>query len=102
MNQNKWMPFNSLFNGNEEKKKLGDNFKKNKPILSDEQLEGIENKIIEAFTEQIPVTIIHFKKYDYMETNGFITKINSVKKNITIDNNETIYFINIIDILIKN
>ena len=60
----KWMPFNSIINGNEEKEKLSV-VKKVKPILSEEQIEIIENIIIEAFTEQVPVEIIHYKKYNY-------------------------------------
>ena len=60
-NSSQWMPFNSLFNGNEEKDKIVV-INKKKPILSEEQIEAIENKIIEAFTEQVPVIIIHFHK----------------------------------------
>ena len=47
MNQNSshWMPFNSLFNGNEEKDKIVV-INKKKPVLSEEQIEAIENKII--------------------------------------------------------
>lgn len=94
---NNWRSFNAVFNGNEEKKKLEIN-KKDKPILSEEQIEIIENKIIEAFTEQIKVTIIHYKKYDFYKSNGIITNINTVKKTITLNNNETIYFMNIVKI----
>ena len=62
----KWMPFNSIINGNEEKEKLSV-VKKVKPTLSEEQIEIIENIIIEAFTEQVPVEIIHYKKYKRSE-----------------------------------
>lgn len=101
-NEKSWMPFNSIFNGNEEKRNIAKNSKKTKPILSEEQIENIENKIIEAFTEQIPVTIIHYKKYEFIKSVGIITKINSVKKTITLNDKETIYFINIVNIFIKN
>lgn len=103
MNQNSshWMPFNSLFNGNEEKEKITV-INKKKPVLSEEQIEAIENKIIEAFTEQVPVIIIHFYKYDFIKSTGIITKIDSIKKTITLNHNEIIYFINIIKIFIKN
>ncbi len=100
-NSSQWMPFNSLFNGNEEKDKIVV-INKKKPILSEEQIEAIENKIIEAFTEQVPVIIIHFHKYDFIESIGIITKIDSIKKTITLNHNEIIYFINIIKIFIKN
>lgn len=97
----KWMPFNSIINGNEEKEKLSV-VKKVKPILSEEQIEIIESFIIEAFTEQVPVEIIHYKKYNYISSKGIITKINSIRKTITLNNNEILYFANIIKILIKN
>ena len=100
-NSSQWMPFNSLFNGNEEKDKIVV-INKKKPILSEEQIEAIENKIIEAFTEQVPVEIIHYKKYNYISSKGIITKINSVRKTITLNNDEILYFANIIKILIKN
>ena len=88
MNQNSshWMPFNSLFNGNEEKEKITV-INKKKPVLSEEQIEAIENKIIEAFTEQVPVIIIHFHKYDfikYLEISAIVFSIYYALKAIII------------------
>ena len=102
MNQrNHWMPFNSLFDGNQEKEKMNI-FKFDKPVLSDEQITLIENTIIEAYTESVPVVVTHYQKYNFIKSEGLITKIDSIKKNITLNNKDIIYFVNIIEIFIKN
>ena len=57
-NSSQWMPFNSLFNGNEEKDKIVV-INKKKPILSEEQIEAIENKKILIIDELD--SSLHFK-----------------------------------------
>lgn len=99
----KWAPFASVINGSvllkeikEEKSRII------KPTLSDDQIEFLENKIIESFTGEIPVTI-YFYRYEHIyKIEGIITKINKATKEIIINNQKNLFFSNIIRIIEKN
>ena len=99
----KWAPFNSVINGSEILKEI--KFEKNKvakPILSEEQIRELEEKIITAYSGNILTSIYFYKNGHINIINGRITKLDSVNKIIIIDNKSKIYFNNIINILEKN
>ena len=77
----KWQPFNSLINGNaiinsllKEKAKI------KKPIISEEEKNEIEAKIIDAYFTQITVNITYYKDGNVIKVEGKIKKIDQVYK----------------------
>jgi hypothetical protein len=96
----KWAPFNSVINGNQVLNELANNKNKiTKPILSEEQIEVLEHKIIDSYTESSEITISYFKNNYINEVNGIITKLDPINKKIVINNKIILYFNNIINIL---
>lgn len=63
----KWMPFKSLPQDEVLKKILKEKERIAKPILSKEQLEELEKRLVEAFYEQIDMTLTIY-------SGGFIKK----------------------------
>lgn len=87
----KWQPFDSVISGksiinsiNQEKNKV------NKPILSEEEIINLENKIIEAFYCKNKITIKYY-------TNGYIKTIEGKIKKI--DHVSKIIYLNSITLL---
>jgi hypothetical protein len=96
----KWAPFNSVINGNQVLNELANNKNKiTKPILSEEQIELLDRKIINSYTESSEITISYFKNNYINEVNGIITKLDPINKKIVINNKIILYFNNIINIL---
>lgn len=94
----KWAPFNSLFNDKLLMKEI--NNKKqiiDKPTLSDDQIEYLNDKILEVFTNHIKINLFIYKNQNIIKLNGFINNINVNKKCITFNNNY-IYFNQILKI----
>lgn len=99
----KWAPFNSVINGNQVLKEI--KFKKSKvpkPVLSDEQIANLEQKIITAYSNSSIINLYFYKNEHINIINGKITKLDSANKIIIINNKIRIYFNNIIDVLEKN
>lgn len=97
----KWMPFNSLVG----QKKMIDNLimekqKIKKPILSLEQQNTIEEKIIEAFYEQIKITLKIYKDGTILTVTSKISSIDYTYKKIILENNNTLIFNQIIDVVL--
>ena len=94
----KWAPFNSLISDklviNEILKKKNI---KDKPILSEDQIEFLNEKIFEAYTNHLKVNLFIYKKQQIHKLIGFVNNINISKKYITFNNNH-IYFNQIIRI----
>lgn len=97
----KWQPFNSftdqkqlIYNLLQEKQKV------KKPILSLEQQKEIEEKIIEAFYEQINIVLKVYKNEKIITINSRITSLDPVYKRLTLENNTTILFSQIIQIFL--
>ena len=94
----KWAPFSSVINGkiliNE---LLKDKSKINKPTLSEDQIEILNEKIFEAYTNHLKVKLSIFKNMNIIEIIGYINNINPTKKYITFNNNY-IYLNQIINI----
>lgn len=83
----KWMPFNSVVSNKEvlvsimkEKSKV------NKPIISDDEKNVIEEAIIDAFYMQNKVNITYYKNGYIYGYNGKIKKIDSSNKLIYLTN----------------
>lgn len=95
----KWQPFDSLFPS----KKTVDAIikereKKQKKILSIEQIEDVEEKLKEAFYDHSPITVIYYKNENYFKKKGTIIKIDSVSKKIYFEDQSYLYFKQIIRI----
>lgn len=99
----KWAPFNSVINGKEVLEEIKfEKSKVTKPILSEEQIRELEEKIIETYSGNILISIYFYKNGCIDILSGRITKLDPVNKIIIIDNKAKIYFNNIINILEKN
>lgn len=96
--QIKWEPFNSVINSNTLiKELLTKKDIQEKPILSEDQINIIENKIFESFTNHIKVNLFIYLNNKIIKLKGFVNNINSTNKYITF-NNTHIYFNQIINI----
>lgn len=73
-----------------------------KPILSDDQKMIIENQIIEFFHQKEEVKILYYEAGYIKTITGIIAKLDPIKKNIYLNNNLSLHFSNILDILSKN
>ena len=94
----KWQPFNSIINGNQIVQEIIKNKTKViKPTLSEEQIELLNDKIFEAYTNHIKIKLFIFKNMNIIELIGYINNINETKKYITF-NNSYIYLNQIINI----
>lgn len=96
----KWAPFNSIINNKAVIKEINNTKSKIiKPILLEEELLNIENTIITAKELGLSVTITYFYAGKLKDLTGYITKLNQIKKEITI-NHQVISFIQITKIKI--
>ncbi len=89
----KWIPFNSL---TEQKRMveslLQEKQKIKKPILSLEQEKALEEKIIEALYEQVPITLYIYRKERITVITSTILSIDYTYKKIKLANQKTILF----------
>ena len=94
----KWAPFNSLFNDQTLIKEINDKKEKiEKPILSDDQIEYLNEQIFEVYTNHIKINLFIYKNEKIIKLSGYINNININKKHITF-NTTNIYFNQIIKI----
>ena len=88
----KWAPFNSVINGERIIRELNDTKTKiNKPILSEDQISFLNEKIFESYTNHLKIYLYIFKDNKIIKLIGYINNININKKCITF-NNTYIYF----------
>lgn len=97
----KWQPFESLTPS----KKVIDAIlyeksKRKKPILSLEQQQELEEKLIEAFYEQMEVTLKIYKNGHIETTTSSILEIDSIYKKITLKNKDKVLFKQIIEVVL--
>ena len=71
--------------------------KDSKIILSDDMKNNLDLKL-KSINKNNKVTIKYFHNDNYIETNGFIKKIDRIKRLIILENKEQISFDDIIDI----
>lgn len=83
----KWMPFNSVISNkmllnsiNYEKSKIA------KPIVSDEDIKELEEKIIDAYYTKENISITYYQNGFLKEITGKIKKIDKVQKLIYLNN----------------
>lgn len=83
----KWLPFNSLINNKEmlytlalEKEKVC------RPILSQDEITKIENKIIDAYYLKYFVIITYYKAGYIYKEKGIIKKIDNISKFVYLNN----------------
>lgn len=88
----KWIPFNSCFNSNSVVKELASGkLKINKPILSEDQVNILNEKILEAYTNNIKINLFIFKRENILKLVGYVNSINVQNKYFNFNNNR-IYF----------
>lgn len=94
----KWAPFNAVINDKiiineilKEKNKIS------KPILSEDQISLLNEKIFEAYTNHLKIKLSIFKDMNIIELIGYINNINITSKYITF-NNSHIYLNQILKI----
>ncbi len=93
----KWQPFDSVCSSSKLKKEVANSKNKiSKPILSDEQKLNIENDILQAYHENILITITLFKSNQIYKISKKIAKIIVIKKKIIFDDYSYIFFDQII------
>ncbi len=99
----KWAPFNSVINGDDVIKELKEEQNRiNKPTLSEDQIRELETLILEVTTDKSLVEIIFYRHNHLYKVTGIITNIDPIQKKITINNQNSYYFKNIIKIIRKN
>ena len=99
----KWAPFASVINGNEVIREIEEEKARiEKPSLSEEQIESLEHDLIESYNNSHIVDVIFYKQYHIYKITGIITKLDGATKKITINNNKTLFFSNILAIIKKN
>ena len=95
----KWAPFNAVQSGNS---MVNDVLKKkNKvtmPILSDDQIEVLEQKLINSYNNGNIITILYFKEGKYYKKRGIIGKIDRNMAKITLKDGFSVFFSQIIEI----
>lgn len=86
-NEVKWAPFNSLINGNHLIKEIEkENKKISKPILSEDQIEFINEKIFEASTTKALINIKYYQNGNIYILKGIINLLNKNNQYIIINN----------------
>jgi len=94
----KWEPFNSIINDKKIIEEIKNKEKEcDKPILSEDQIEILNEKIFEAYTNHIKIKLSIFKNRNIICLTGYINNINSNKKYVTF-NNSHIFLNQIINI----
>lgn len=95
----KWQPFNAVAPGSymvndvlKEKNKV------NMPVLSDDQKQILQDKIIEAFNNQEIITIKYFRAGRYYLIKGKISNIDVPNLKLTINTENMVFFSQIIEI----
>ena len=94
----KWAPFNSVVNYKVLLNELSS--KRNraiKPTLSEDQIELLNEKIFEAYTNHLKVDLYIYNNYNITKLIGYVNNINIGKKCITFNKNY-IYFNQILKI----
>ncbi len=94
----KWAPFNSVINDKTIIKDLINKKRKiTKPTLSQDQIDFLNEKIFEAYTNHIKVNLFIYINENVIKLIGFVNNINVSKKYITF-NKSHIYFNQILKI----
>ena len=89
----KWLPFDSLTNTRKMKHELSKKkIKIEKPILSEDQLETIEEKILEAYFNKDVIKIYYYFNNNILIRQEKIKSIDNNKKQLILSDNTKILF----------
>lgn len=95
----KWAPFNAVESGNV---MVNDVLSKRNivkmPILSDDQINDLEHKIIESYNNGSIITILYFKGGKYYKKRGIIGNIEVNQAKIILKDGFCVFFSQIIEI----
>lgn len=94
-----WQPFDSLVSSQKMINSIvNEKAKINKPILSSDQLNQLNDLIIEYFYEQINIIIKYYKNNNIYKTAGIIIDLNQSNKTITLNTNVKLHISQILQI----
>jgi len=93
----KWAPFNSVISNKTVLKEI-DTKKIEKPLLSKDQVEELNELIIEAYYSKSKVIISFYEQNQIKNISTIITKINTTNNLIELENKKLITFNQIIKI----
>ena len=96
---NSWMPFNAVCDGTS----LVDMIEKEKsrfrkPTLSEEQLNEIQDKILNAYNNREIIKIKYYKAGYFYEIKNIINKIDEIERKIILKNGKVIFFSQIMSV----
>lgn len=96
----KWAPFNSVTPSKEIINRLAnEKLKINKPILSEEQLEDLQNNLFSAYNNELNPIIKYYKNGIIYKEQDKIKVLDLSHNRIILNNNKIIYFNQIIKII---
>ncbi len=95
----KWQPFNSVTSGVGMVDDVIDKrSKKTMPVLSEDQIMTIQNKMLEAYNNQDDIKVIFYLNGRFFNRRGKIIKIDKNKRKIALNTGIFVYFSQIIEI----
>lgn len=95
----KWQPFNAVVSGNSIiNSVMAKKNKKDMPILSDDQLNNIQEKIFYSWETKDKIMVVYFKNGNYYKNQGYVIDIKINQKKIVFDNGLNLFFSQIIKI----
>ena len=96
----KWAPFNSVTPSKELINRLSkEKLKISKPVLSEEQLENLQNNLFEAYNNELESIIRYYKNGMILNEKSKIKVLDLSHNRIILNNNKAIYFNQIITII---
>ena len=97
--QAKWAPFNSVAPG---KEMINDVLKRKTvvkmPILSEDQINELENKLINSYNNQNEIRIKYFRGGRYYLRKGIVANIDVLGRKIILNDNYNLFFFFFIEI----
>lgn len=88
----KWQPFNSVINNKTILNSiLKEKAKVKKPIISEEEIDELEHKLIEAYYMKSKIDITYYKNETLLHVKGTIKKIDQVYKMIYLENTKLLF-----------
>ena len=96
----KWAPFNAVAPGAEMIQEVLERKNKVKmPILSEDQLNEIERKLVKSFNNQAKINVKYFRNGRYYMREGIVTNIDEIGRKIALNEQYWLFFSQIIEII---
>jgi len=97
--QAKWAPFNAVAPGDEMVKDvLKRKYVVKMPILSDDQINEIEEKVLISYNNQTKIKVKYFRSGRYYLREGIVSNIDALGRKIALNGNYSLFFSQIIEI----